>query len=139
MDDRTRSLLLTGTAALAILQFLHSLDVLRYTDNVRLSALFLKPDVVVGIGSCLAACALLYRRSPAARVWTIGGPTLVVVGFIQHHLLPTYSGGANPYYTFEDGLRGDFIRWITVLAIVGVGAWTAFTAWRSTRVRLVAA
>src|SRR5688572_22880865 len=119
--EHTRRLLLLGTAGLALLQFLHLVDVLRYTDDVDLVGLFFAPDAVVGIGSSLIAFALLSARRSAGRMWALGASAVVTVGFVQHHLLPTYSGGANPYYTFDDGFRGDAIRWMTVLAIVAVG------------------
>jgi len=134
MDDRTRTYLLLGTGGLAVLQVLHSLDVYRYDSHVTLGGLFLNPNAIVGIGSCLIAFVMLRQRSSAARLWSIGAAAIVTLGFIQHHLLPTYSGAANPYWTFEDGFRGDAIRWFTVLAIVGVGIWTAWTAWQAKEV-----
>jgi hypothetical protein len=139
MDEVTRGRLLLGTGGLALLQVLHSLDVFRYSDDVTLSGLFLKPDAVVGIGSCLIAFVLLNRGSTAARLWSIGAAAVVTLGFIQHHLLPTYSGAANPYWTFDEGFRGDFIRWFTVLAIVAAGVWTAWTAWQAKDVATVEA
>lgn len=129
-----RSRMLVGAAALAVLQFVHLLDVLRYDDTASFPGVLVDRQALIGIGLTSVAFVLLVLRHPAARSMTITASAIVAVGFVLHHGIPVHFAGlTNPYWTFADGNRADWFRWTTVLVIIAVGAFTGTTAWRTPR------
>lgn len=129
-----RRRLLVGTAALAVLQLVHLLDVLRYDDTASFPGVLVDREAVVGIGLASVAFVLLVRRHPAARVMTIAASAVVALGFVLHHGIPVHLAGlTNPYWTSADGNRADWFRWTTVLVIIAVGGFVGMTAWRAPR------
>ena len=132
--SNVRSKLLVGTAALAVLQLVHLLDVLRYDDTASFPGVLADRQAVVGIGlASIAFLALALRHSPA-RSLTITASAVVALGFVLHHGIPVHLGGlTNPYWTAADGNRADWFRWTTVLVIIAVGAFTGIAAFRAPR------
>ena len=129
-----RRKLLVGTAALATLQLVHLLDVLRYDDTASFPGVLVDRQAIIGIGLASVAFVLLLLRHPSARVMTITASTVVAVGFVLHHGIPVHFAGlTNPYWTSADGNRADWFRWTTVLVIIAVGAITGTAAWRGPR------
>ncbi len=130
--SNVRRRLLVGTSALAALQFVHLLDVLRYDDSASFPGVLLDPLAIIGIGLASIAFVLLVVRHPAARVMTIVASAVVAVGFVLHHGVPLHVAGlTNPYWTPAEGNRADWFRWATVLVIIAVGALLGTTAWRA--------
>jgi hypothetical protein len=129
-----RGKLLVGTAALAVLQLVHLLDVLRYDDTASFPGVLADRQAVVGIGLASMAFLALVLRHPPARVMTIVASAVVALGFVLHHGIPVHFAGlTNPYWTSADGNRADWFRWTTVLVIIVVGAFTGMAAWRAPR------
>jgi hypothetical protein len=129
-----RKRLLVGTAALAILQLMHLLDVLRYDDTASFPGVLADRQAVLGIGLTGIAFLALWLRDAPARLLTITAGAVVTIGFVFHHGIPVHLAGlTNPYWTFDDGNRADWFRWTTVLVIIAVGAITATIAWRAPR------
>ena len=129
-----RSRLLVGTAALAALQLVHLLDVLRYDDTASFPGVLIDLQALVGIGLASIAFVLLVFRHSAARVMTITASTVVALGFVLHHGIPVHLAGlTNPYWTNASGNRADWFRWTTVLVIIAVGGVVGTTAWRAPR------
>jgi len=129
-----RRRLLVGTAALAAVQLVHLLDVLRYDDDASFPDVLGDPQAVVGIGLAAVAMLLLALQHPAARAMTITASVVVALGFVLHHGIPfDLDGVNNPYWTFGAGNRADWFRWTTVLVLIALGAWTATTALRAPR------
>ena len=133
LPTHLRRHLLLGTSGLAVLQLVHLLDALRYSDDESVPGLLTSPAAVIGIGTVTVAFVLLLRSRPSARRWTIVAGGLIALGFVENHVVPAHLGGSNPYFTFEDGNRADWFRWLTVLALIALGSWTAWTAWRAGR------
>ena len=129
-DVRRR--LMAATAALAALQLVHLLDVLRYDDTASFPGVLADRQAGVGIGLASFAFALLALRHPAARTMTIAASVIVAGGFVLHHGIPVHLEGlTNPYWTSADGNRADWFRWATVLVLIALGAGTATAAWRA--------
>ena len=129
-----RRKLLVGTAALAALQLVHLLDVLRYDDTASFPGVLVDRQAIIGIGLASFAFVLLVLRHSAARVMTITASTFVAIGFVLHHGIPLHFAGlTNPYWTSADGNRADWFRWTTVLVIIAVGGFVGTTAWRAPR------
>jgi hypothetical protein len=128
---RLRGKLLVATAALAGVQLVHLLDVLRYVDEATFPEVLADPLAAVGIGAATAAFVALVTGRRSARLWVVWASSAVALGFVLHHAIPVELGTNNPYYTFADGTRADAFRWLTVLVLVGLGAWTAVRAWRA--------
>ena len=129
-----RRKLLVGTAALAALQLVHLLDVLRYDDTASFPGVLVDRQAIVGIGLASVAFVLLAVRHSAARVMTITASSIVALGFVLHHGIPVrFAGLTNPYWTSASGNRADWFRWTTVLVIVAVGGFVGATAWRAPR------
>jgi hypothetical protein len=134
LEPGVRSRLLVGTAALAVLQLVHLLDVLRYDDTASFPAVLADRQAIIGIGLAGIAFALHVHRHPAARAMTITASAVVALGFVLHHGIPVHFAGlTNPYWTSADGNRADWFRWTTVLIIIAVGAVTGSAAWRARR------
>lgn len=134
LASSVRSRLLVGTAALAALQLVHLLDVLRYDDTASFPGVLIDLQAIVGIGLASVAFVLLVLRHPAARVTTIVASLVVSLGFVLHHGIPVHLAGlTNPYWTSADGNRADWFRWTTVLVIIAVGGLLATTARRASR------
>jgi hypothetical protein len=127
-----RRRLMVGTAALAVLQVVHLLDVLRYDATASFPGVLADRQAVVGIGLASFAFVLLVVGHPAARVMTIAASVVVAAGFVLHHGIPVHIDGlTNPYWTSADGNRADWFRWATVLVLIALGAGTAIAAWRA--------
>lgn len=120
--------LLIGTAALALVQLAHLLDVLRYGDDASFPGVLLDPLGLVGVGSAAAAFVALAagRRYGTTLALVAGGA--VAVGFTLYHGIPTDLGVNNPYWG-SSGSRADAIQWLTVIGAIAIGAWTALVAW----------
>ena len=132
VDLRRR--LMAGTAALAVLQLVHLLDVLRYDDTASFPGVLADRQAMIGIGLTSVAFLALVLRDAPARGLTIAASAVVALGFVLHHGIPVHIGGlTNPYWTSADGNRADWFRWTTVLVIIAVGAFTAIAAWRAPR------
>jgi hypothetical protein len=130
--ELVRRRLLVGTAALAALQLVHLLDVLRYDATASFPSVLADRQAVIGIGLAGVAFALLMLRHPSARTTTIVAGAVVAVGFLLHHGIPVAVDGlTNPYWTPADGNRADWFRWTTVLVLIALGTWIALTAWRA--------
>lgn len=134
-SDRTRrdvrARLLIAITALAVIQFVHLVDVLRYAEGATFPQVLFDPLAAVGIGLAAGAATMLVLRRPSARMWSIAASAAVAAGFLLHHGIPVDLGTNNPYFTLDDGNRADAFRWLTVVALIGLGAWTARTAWRA--------
>jgi hypothetical protein len=129
-----RKRLLVGTAALAVLQLVHLLDVLRYDDTASFPGVLADRQAVIGIGLASVAFLALWLRDAPARVLTITAGAVVATGFVLHHGIPVHFAGlTNPYWTSADGNRADWFRWTTVVVIIAVGALVAVSAWRTPR------
>ncbi len=126
--------LMICTGALAVLQLVHLLDVLRYDASASFPGVLADRQAVIGIGLVSAAFALLALRQPAARAMTYTASIIVAVGFVLHHGIPVaIDGFTNPYWTPADGNRADWFRWTTVLVLIALGIYTAVTALRAPR------
>jgi hypothetical protein len=129
--ELVRRRLLVATAALAMLQLVHLLDVLRYDDTASFPGVLADRQAAIGMGLATVAFVLLLLRHPSARTATIAAGAVVALGFVVHHGIPAHIDGVtNPYWTSADGSRADWFRWTTVLVIIAVGAWIVATAWR---------
>ena len=127
-----RRRLIIGTAALAVLQLFHLIDVLRYDNAASFPGVLVDRQAIIGMGLTAIAFALLVRRHEAARMLTIVASTVVAIGFVLHHGIPVQiEGVTNPYWTAADGNRADWIRWTTVIAIIAIGVGTGLSAWRA--------
>jgi hypothetical protein len=126
-----RARLLIAITALAVIQFVHLVDVLRYAEGATFPQVLFDPLAAVGIGLAAGAATMLALRRPSARMWSIAASAAVAVGFLLHHGIPVDLGTNNPYFTLDDGNRADLFRWATVVALIALGAWTARTAWRA--------
>ena len=126
-----RQRLLVATAALAVAQLVHLLDVLRYAEEASFPGVLADPLAAVGIGAVTVAFVALATRRRSARMWVIWASSAVALGFVLHHGIPVELGTNNPYFTLEDGNRADAFRWLTVVVLIALGAWTALTAWRA--------
>ena len=129
-----RTRLLAGTTALVVVQLVHLLDVLRYVPEASFPGVLADPLAAVGIGAATFAFVLLAARRPSAGRATLVAALAVAAGFVLHHGIPVELGTNNPYWTFEEGNRADFVRWATVVVLIALGAWTAATAWRASTV-----
>lgn len=119
--------LLVALAALAAVQLAHLLDVLRYAPEASFPGVLNDPLAMVGIGLATVAFAAVLLGWRGARGLAIAAGAGVSVGFTLYHGIPFDLGVNNPYW----GPNGsaDLIRWLTVLAAIGVGAWAAWLAW----------
>jgi hypothetical protein len=128
----TRSKLLIGTAALAIVQFAHLLDVLRYADNATFPAVLLDPLGLFGVGVAAAAFVAVAAKLEIGTTLALLAGTTVAVGFTLYHGIPFDLGVNNPYWD-TSGSQADAIQWLTVIGAIAIGAWTAHTAWQPTK------
>lgn len=135
VETTARTRLLAATAALALIQLVHLLDVLRYAEDASFPGVLADPLAAIGIGLEAVAFATLVLRRASARNWVIVASGVVAAGFALQHGIPVELGANNPYFTIEDGNRADWFRWVTVIVLVVLGGWTALTAWRTTTTR----
>lgn len=131
IETTTRTRLLAATAALALIQLIHLIDVLRYAEDASFPGVLADPLAAIGIGLATVAFATLLLGGRSARSWVIVASGAVALGFVLHHGIPVELGTNNPYFTLEDGNRADWFRWLTVIVLVALGSWTALTAWRT--------
>lgn len=121
----TSSRLFRATVALTVTQVVHAL-VPADTDS----------DSIVGplFGSILliASLAALYGLK-LGQSWApvVAGRTglVVAVGFLLYHSFPWHSPVTNPYIGESVGV----LPWLTVVAAVAAGAWTAWEAFSVTQ------
>lgn len=133
MPNRRPTLLL-ALATLAAVQLAHLLDVLRYADDATFPSVLADPLAIVGITAASVASVAVARRWRHARNIAITAGGSVAVGFTLYHGIPIDLGVNNPYWG-PDG-HADLIRWLTVLAAIAVGGWSARLAvsWEADRV-----
>ena len=131
LETTTRTRLLVATAALALIQLVHLIDVLRYAEDASFPGVLADPLAAIGIGLAIVAFATLLLGGRSARSWVIVASGAVALGFVLHHGIPVELGTNNPYFTLEDGNRADWFRWLTVIVLVALGGWTARSAWRT--------
>lgn len=131
LETTTRKRLLAATAALALIQLIHLIDVLRYAEDASFPGVLADPLAAIGIGLAIVAFAALVLGRRSARSWVIVASGAVALGFVLQHGIPVELGTNNPYFTLEGGNRADWFRWLTVIVLVALGSWTALTAWRT--------
>lgn len=120
--------LLIGTAALALVQLAHLLDVLRYADNAAFPAVLFDPLGVLGVGIAAAAFIAVAAKLEIGRTLALVAGATVAVGFTLYHGIPFDLGVNNPYWD-TSGSQADAIQWLTVIGAIAIGASTAHTAW----------
>lgn len=125
---QSRAWLLGATGLLAVMQLVHLLDVLRYDDAATFPAVLGDPLAGLGIGGAVMAFGLTAQKYRHADRVTFVVASAIAAGFVLQHGIPfDLAGVNNPYWTLH-GNRADILQWVTVLAIVGLGIWTARTA-----------
>lgn len=127
-----RRKLLIGTAALAIVQFAHLLDVLRYGDDATFPAVLLDPLGVFGVGVAAAAFVAVAAELEVGRTLALVAGATVALGFTLYHGIPFDLGVNNPYWD-ASGSQADAIQWLTVIGAISIGAWIAYMAWQPTK------
>lgn len=124
-----RSTLLVALATLALIQLAHLLDVLRYADDATFPSVLADPLAIAGITAATVAIVAVARRWRHAHDVAITAGGTVAVGFTLYHGIPIDLGVNNPYWG-PDG-HADLIRWLTVLAAIAAGLWSALLAART--------
>jgi hypothetical protein len=121
-----------ATAFLVLLQVGHLVDVLRYDDTASFPGVLGDPVAIFGIGIVTVAIVLLAIHHRLAPLVTAAAGAAIAVGFVLTHAIPVKLGGLNnPYWTLDGGNEADLIRWVSVVALVALGGWTTWAAWRS--------
>jgi hypothetical protein len=121
--------LLIGTAALALIQLAHLLDVLRYGEDATFPGVLLDPLGLFGVGIATAAFAAVLTRPVTGRAFAVAAGGAVALGFTLYHGIPFDLGVNNPYWN-TSGSQADAIQWLTVIGAIAIGTWTAYTAWQ---------
>jgi hypothetical protein len=133
--DRRRTLLV-ALLALALVQLAHLLDVFRYADDAKLSSVLLDRQALFGIGAAAVAFVAVLRNERFARQLAAVAGGVVAVAFTLYHGIPFDLGVNNPYW--GPNAHADLIRWLTVIAAIAVGVWTAWLALHTAEQRRVA-
>ena len=125
MTDRRRTLLV-ALLALVLVQLAHLLDVFRYSDDAKATSLLFERQGQFGLIAAVVAFIAVLRRERFARELAGAAGVIVAVGFTLYHGIPFDLGVNNPYWGPD--ADADLIRWLTVLAAIAVGIWTARVA-----------
>ncbi len=125
--SRRRSLLF-GSGALALVQLFHLVDELRYDRSATFPGVLFNPLGLLGVGVAAVGCIAVAARARHARRLVRFAGYAVCIGFLFRHAIPFHLGIANNPYWTHHGMGADFIRWTTVIVIVGLSAWLARVA-----------
>ncbi len=115
---------------LAGLQVVHLLDSLRTDPDATVVSELFTPQAIAGVGGALVAVVLLGRGHRWGRALALLTGSLVALGFVLVHGVPTASARTEPYW--GDG-SADVWQWLGVAAILVVCAAIVMRTWRAWR------